>query len=894
MLMQPAFAYYDDLRVTVYQDDAMFWKFYVIPDYVSIRRDVNGNPVFLLIKYAFSDEDREENPELGRGGGYMAFDVEMSVREEDRAVLVERLQEYVDDQWNQLKTIAENHNQNIQGYRITNWASYKGKTNSATLSVDDVRLGLHPDAPEAPPGDRPPMVILSMPTWTEGSFEVSAPQSEALISHRVTSGQVSLVGNNTAAVSADLTEAGATFMQRTLVETDGSGATDTTPIQVTYHLKFWARVPPIKLRIEADSRSLYQAIKQIDHDYEGHDCSEDEMTHYESYLQAAYEANLINVHFDTGHYSFSDDFIQEVRQMAMSLEMDMIRDRFFKPKEEAPEEDDGTSDFINQGKDIYYVKIEQEVDFSSIQYQETISSVVEWPVHPQGTLQAFLSGLSPQEMRKYVREVNLDDDFFKTLDLKVTAFADWENEPIDFIEVQLLYSGRNENNQLEEKTESFTLTKDAPTGAWDPSLIGAKREYEYRYRVGFTGRGPGEWTRWEKSKAPHLNISVADPGKVSVMVVPGSINFDDVVDQVQVELTYSETGDEVGEEAAIFVINDASGSQTFERYIFTEWDQPVRYKSRFFLKDGQQFETDVAETLSRQLLINAPLFDTLDVRMVPTGMWDNVIQSVISLRYEDPVNNYHADTAYSIKKPDEFKTWEVVLRDPSRRTFEYKILTSFSDGSFNETDWIPADGDQAVRIAVQVVPRLNVELLPTLLDFTVTPVVQVTLRYDDDEADIHEVETVNFVSNTAQGWTIEIADKNKVTYSYEITYHLADGTQVTVPRVTTDVNSIIVPRLNVPDIKVTAIPKMVNFTDTPVVELNVNYQDAANNITFTDTLVFVDSNEQVFHISVKEDSPRQYAVSVSYHLADGTLVEREPELLDKPRIIIPRYVPNTP
>lgn len=892
MLMQPAFAYYEDLHVTVYQDDAMFWKFYCIPDYVSIRRDFNNNPVFLLVKYAFSDEDREENPELSRGGGYMAFDVEMSVRESDRETLTERLQSHANDQWNQLKEIAENHGNTVQSYRISNWSTYKGKTTSASLSVNDVRLGLHPDAPEAPPGERPPKVILSTPTWTEGTFSVSAPQTDALVSHRVTNGPLSLVGNNTAAVNMDLTEAGATFMQRTLTEQSGAGATDMTPIQVTYQLKFWARVPPITLRIEADSRSLYQGLKQIDHDFEGHNCSEDEMYHYESYLEAAYEANLISVQFDTGHYSFDDDFIQEVRQMAMSLVMDMIRDRFFETKDEPAEEDDGTSDFINQERDVYYLKIEQKVDFSYIGYEETISSVVEWPANPQGTLQTFLAGVSPAEMRKYVREIDLDDDFFKTLGLEVTAFADWEGEPIDFVEVQLRYSGRDENNQTVEKNESFTFTKDNVTGTWDPSLIGSKREYEYRYRVGFSGEGAGEWTRWERSQAPHLNVSVADPGKINIMVMPGNINFDEVVDQVQVEMHYADPGDDVAEEATVIVLNSASGSQAFERYIFTEWDKPVKYKARFFLKDGQQIDTEEQDTLSRQLLVNAPLFDTLDVRMVPTGMWDAVIQSVVSLRYDDAANNYHADSAYSIKANNEFKTWPVVLRDPHQRVFEYKILTSFKDGTFTETDWITADGDQALRINVETVPRLNINLLPSLLDFSVTPIVQTTLRYEDSDADVHDVETFTFSAPEAKTWTTQIADADRVTYTFELNYFKADGSQLHVPPESTDATALIIPKLIVPDIKVTAIPRMLNFTDTPVVELNITYQDPDHDIGFSDTLVFTENTEQTFRIAVQEDSPRQYSVQVTYHLANGTAVARDAQILNKPRIIIPRYIPD--
>ena len=51
MLKIPAYRYFKDERVTAYQDDVIWWKFYLIPDYVSIRKDVNGDPVFLLIKY---------------------------------------------------------------------------------------------------------------------------------------------------------------------------------------------------------------------------------------------------------------------------------------------------------------------------------------------------------------------------------------------------------------------------------------------------------------------------------------------------------------------------------------------------------------------------------------------------------------------------------------------------------------------------------------------------------------------------------------------------------------------------------------------------------------------------------------------------------------------------
>ena len=72
MLKLPAIKSYQDL--TVFQDDERFWRFYLIPTFPTVRLDAAGRPVFLLVKYALSDQSREKDPTLPRGGGYLAFD----------------------------------------------------------------------------------------------------------------------------------------------------------------------------------------------------------------------------------------------------------------------------------------------------------------------------------------------------------------------------------------------------------------------------------------------------------------------------------------------------------------------------------------------------------------------------------------------------------------------------------------------------------------------------------------------------------------------------------------------------------------------------------------------------------------------------------------------------
>jgi len=868
----------------------MFWKFYCIPDYASIRRDENNNAVFLLVKYAFGDQDREENPDLPRGGGYMNFDVELAAAAADMTQVRDRLQKRVDQDWQRLKDIAEAAGKSVQGARV--WSKHPGQS-TRQLTVDDVRLGLPSDVPQAPPGDAPPTVVIAPPTWTEGTFKITAPEIETLVTRSVTEGPVSLVGNNTASASLELTSAGATFMERTLVDLDGTGGTDLTPLQVLYQLKFWARIPPVRLMISANSRSLYAALKEISHDYDSHGCSEDDMTHNETNLEMAIQADLIKVRFDTGTLSLDDDFLQDLRSSGMRIVQDLIKDKLYN-KQEAPVEDDADEqNFLDSKENVYVLKTEVNFESTTIEYDEEMTSIVEWPANPQGTLQSFFAGLSAEDMKKYVRSVDLDDDFFKTLKLSVSAFADWDNEPIAFVECQLRYSGRDENNLLVEKVETFTFNKEKSTDIWDPSLIKSKREYSYRWRVAFNGQEPDEFTRWTTDTTPNLNISIADPGKISIRVLAGNIDFEQTVEQVQVELSYRDAGSDVDEEATTFVLANGQTEQVYERYIYTEWDRPVRYRTRFFLKDGQQIEGEWEETLSQQLLINAPLYDKLDVQLVPAGVWNNVVQSVVSLQYEDEANEYHVDSAFSLKDTSEFRTWSVVLQESSDRDFLYKVLTTFENGTFNETEWISANGDQALPVVVQEVPWLEVSLLPNLIDFEVTPVVECTLRYSDEGNSLNEIETFTFTSGELGSWSFAIADDTQRTYQHEITYHLADGGAVKKPLTTLDATSLVIPKLEVPEIHGTLLPRLIDFDTTPVVEVNINYEDLERDIDFADTLVFTEPVDQSFRIPLHEDSPNEYQIAITYHLTSGEVIEKEPSIIDRKRLVLPKYLPAT-
>ena len=901
-LKQPAFRYFKDQQVTAYQDDQMWWKFYLIPDYVSIRKDVNGDPVFLLIKYAFSDEDRARNPNLPVGGGFMVFDTELSTAEESATAITKVLQSDVNDIWNQMKALADGAGQSVSGYSLNSWYYVPGHGDpsnpiTTSLSVSDVLLGLDPAGPTAPPGNAPPKVILDTPTWTEGTFQITAPQSAALVSHTVGTGKLSLLGSNVAAANMDLTDAGATFMQETLLNPDGSGGSDLTPIQVTYDLKFWARVPPVHIMVSADSRSLYEAVKSVYHDYQDNGCSEDQMTHAQTQMSMAVQSGLVTVKVDAGTLPLTDDFVRQLTTSAQSFVTDQVKNAFFTKQAPPPSTtDDQTKDFVNKDEQIYYLNTTMDYTSVHIGYDETATTIQPWPAAPQGTLQSFFAGLTADAMKKFVRVVDLEDPFFQTLDLTVTAFASWDQH-IDYVEVQLQYQGVDDNNQPELKTNAFTFTKDHTSDRWDPRLLNGSREYQYRWRVAFAGRDPADFPDWQTSTAPKLNIDVRDPGHLVIKVLAGNVNWADVTSQIQVELDYSDPDANVDDQSTTLILDQKATEQTYDRWIYAPRNKPLRYRPHFFLKTGQQVDGDWTDSHASQIPINEPpSIDKLLVNLLPVGNgWSNVAQVIIDLSYNDTTNQYMAEQTLQLKSLDEFRHWVVVLKDPTNRNFQYHYIASYKDGSEEEfpnpNQRANAQGDQTLPIKVRQVPELAVTFLPQLVDFTVTPLVEAMLHYDDGNgAGVHQEESLVFAKGDSQTWgPFPIQDTTRRSYRYQLTYHQSD-VAIPQPEVTTDNDKVIVSALDVPQITCLVIPKLVDFTATPVVEVDVAYNDPANNISYEDTLVFTEAKSQQFQIRLAASSPKTYQITVTYYLADGSVQTRPPVTLDRNEIVVPRYV----
>lgn len=855
MLQVPAFATING--VTVFSDDVLFYKFYPIAAAPNIRRDENGNPVFLLVKYSISDEDRLANPSLPAGGGYLNFDIQFDVTEDDLAAVRKQLQKTVDGRWEGLRN-GTPEERNLPGVSGTT---------------------------------EPPKVEFGAPTWTSGKVAMDAPQAKELVSARVSEAEPSLLAGNIAVFNMDLTPAGASFMQRTLVQPDGGGI-DLTPIQVSYDLKFWARLPAVRIHIQVDSKKVHSYLHKV-LDGRGVDyCTTYDFQHSDITDESLSMSGAIDVQIDTGSGSLPEEVIDELRKYSLDLVKQMIQSSFFTTQQPASSTEGEPPNLSNGGNNKKYFKQDYNAAEMNISLDLEQRSVVEWLIHPQTTLETFFHGMTPEQIKQFVREIDLDDDFFKNLVLTVRAFTDFSDPILGNVEVQVHYEGMDENNQPHEKNETFTFTTVDPQ-TWSVSFIGSQREYQYRYRVGFKGQEAEPFTPWMHSKSPDLNISAPNPGRVDLTILAGDVDFDTLVQQIQVRIAYEDTeaGVERGEEVKL--LSASRQEDQYQRTIFKTRRKPIQYRTRFRMKSGDVREdADWSTTNGPQVLINQPFVDVLRVSLLPTGDgWDDIVNVPVELKYQDMANNYAVQDSLSLKSREEFKTWRVSLRNREMRDFQYQWKASYKNGHFEDSGWKDGSGSGTYPITVRR-QGYRILLVADLLDFSSSPITEVHLLYTGAGAGLQE--TFKFTDKTSQSWNIDVPPGSPLEYTVQVTHFPSGGGPLSLKETTEHDTVLVLPayRLPIPGkITVQAFPTLVDFTATPIVTLDLHYDDDANNVHAVGALTFTSNQVQTWEVNVKDSNLKQFSYKLSYFTADGQEHPQPAKFQDAPRIIIPKIKP---
>jgi len=858
--------------VTVWGDDTDFFKFYLTSAHPRVRLNDQGEPIFLLVQYAISDDDRIEDSTLPDGAGYMNFDVTFSISPDEELAAREEMQMRVDAEWNRLRN-GSTAEKNMSGV--------KGTT-------------------------EPPQVEFGSPTYTNGTVNMYAPQSELLVDKQVAQGVPDLMSGNVGVFSMDLTEAGSEFMHQTLTEGAGS---DLTPIQIGYVLYFWARLPPVDIWVTADSERIYQQTRKF-MDGSGTDwCTTYDFQQTDMNTSLADISGLIDVKIDPGSASVDDEVMQELRQYALDMMQQMIESNFFTNDpadgyypgvdDEIPKEflEKESKNQRRNGNSKKYLKKSFDKTSMNLELHLQQAAVVEWNINPQSTLETFFAGRPPSEIAKFVRRIRLDNPLFKNLDFTARVFGEFETTDLEAVEVQLKYSGIDFNGERVSHETSMTFTENNPQ-SWSPSLIGSEREVEYRFRSKIVGGEFGPFSDFSRTSTNSINISIPTPGVVSRSIVASALNFDALeLRSVIVVLRYEDAELDVPPHESTVLLTKASQTADFVHKIGVDARKPVLYSRRFSFESGEIIEDDeFTESLSQTLFINQPFNSVMEVRLLPVGRgWNEVVQVTIELFYKDEDNAFDVSEVVTLKTHEDLRVWTVRLRNPDLTEFSYRINASYKNGDHEESDLITDAGSGVVPITVREPKTTEVTIVPNRLDFSAASLSEVVLIHPESGT----TTALTFTDHTRQTWTVPVRPGDPLVFTSTVTHFPMDSDPVIIGPITEMDTALILPPYRAPEagkLTITFMPTLINFDKTPLVTVDLLYEDEANSVTAANTLGFSkDSGNQIWAIDVKDLNRRLFSMKITYFVApENAPVEQELKFLSQNLVVLaPFSAPET-
>jgi hypothetical protein len=448
-------------------------------------------------------------------------------------------------------------------------------------------------------------------------------------------------------------------------------------------------------------------------------------------------------------------------------------------------------------------RIEQdELKERDFDYSE--ESAVVRPAAPQGLFSTLVAGL---DLKRAIREINLDDDFFKRINAEFILGADIEAEKMATVIVNVEYPGGRPEGVQPTQVKGFSFSKNDKTSKRFETFLDDKKNLSYRYKVGVDFTGDAEWigeephyeSEWETTTAGSVSVNPFDAFDRFDLEVLLSKEVPATVKQAQVELVYEDPG--TGFKAAR-TMNFVPGDPSQHWKLRFKETNLKTFKSRvtFFMEnnlrvEGAWVQSEPITTESGSLVINSPFRNEISVRVVPMLDQQDIADASVELVYREDDTGYEhrASIAYT---PADAPTVQVVRIPTISPTPDGVIVTKTvvrADGSVfagepetvtgTATATIVSDGPRDVR-------KIKVKLASN--DFAAAGLIAVRVRLVAavEDGDRDEVFFAGAVAEETV--TLALPDEGH-TYSFEVIGYTPLG----VPRVgltgTTADNPLVIP-----------------------------------------------------------------------------------------------------
>jgi hypothetical protein len=623
-----------------------------------------------------------------------------------------------------------------------------------------------------------PQVQIGQISYLRGASNLQVLDSGGGLVQKIQNpGAPSLYGHMITPFTVELSDLGAPLAEQAL---QGSGGI----VQVIYDLWTPVRLPDMTVTAwlnASKSMSFYQQV-DIDWNFWGDD------SYRETIRQTFVSSEFGGVNIDPGTVT-DQKVVNAVRDWGFQQLDDAVKRMVIGDIPDVSADDRKVPDGIEHvTRDIFVQKI---VNFNRTFRQ---GQVMEWNPSPRGTLPNItsLKGADgkPIKWSDFAKTVDLDDPFFQTLEVNLRANADFAVLPLYSIDVHVDYTSGSTR-----RIQDFTFTGANDVQKFQSFIEAGKWKYKYNYEVNYKGE-----TRTYKSpdietEDKALTINVGQTGVLNINIQPGDINWEQT-SAAQVTMQYEDKANGVDLLEEMFTLDKDHPLQKFQKVIFQPSANPYRYRVKYQMKDGKEYQVDWVQARSPHLFVNDPFSAQATVGIRAFGDFDRDIDNIfLDLKYTDDPNNYTQIKSVALNKGSTFFDWVFPVINQTGGKLTYSGTITKKGGTTPDTIAEKVNDPTFKTIIIGEAPDepIEVQVLPDLLNYDKVKLVKVSLSYSDPASAISESKDIIFRKGDTKPltWQFHPKDKSKNKFQWQATYFMADGTQKKSDPVTTNEPTVI-------------------------------------------------------------------------------------------------------
>jgi hypothetical protein len=318
---------------------------------------------------------------------------------------------------------------------------------------------------------------------------------------------------------------------------------------------------------------------------------------------------------------------------------------------------------------------------------------------PQGMFSTVVAGL---DLDRAIKEVSLDDDFFRRLVATVRMGGDLAASGVSMVAVNMEYPGTRGPAEEPATVDGFVFTPDQLAAHTFNSWLNDKKDLTYRYQMDIHFKPDSPWagkdahitTPWEVSRARQLTLDPLDHvGLFDLELSLGSVDASQI-DQVQVELAYNDPANQF-EAHRTFVLRPGQAGASWKLRLSDPDLRAYQYRTTYFFKDGVRYESDWQTSEDPSLVINDPFQGSIKLRLVPVLDPAALIEADVDLVYHEAATGYQRriQTVFSgsplASQPIVIPT---LAKEPGGYAYDVTVIRM--DGSVFESGTIAAEADR--------------------------------------------------------------------------------------------------------------------------------------------------------------------------------------------------------